>query len=150
MTHLTLEQISSQIDEQLPESDRVLASEHLQDCESCRSEFNRMMMVREAIKDLPRAAVDPWFADHMEAMVMGEVGVDRQWLGPERIAARAVVGLAVLVVGLLIGFLLKTETPMSVSERNLALGSTDSSTQILMSVAELSKDDLLLATMTGE
>lgn len=150
MRHVTLEQISSHIDEALPASDHEFVTQHLRGCDACRMEYDRMMAIRTSIKDLPNETVDPWFAEHMEMLVMGEAGVDRQWLGPERIAARAVVGLAVLVVGLLIGFLLETKTPLSVSERNLAMGSTDSSTQILMSMAELSKDDLLLATMTGD
>jgi hypothetical protein len=86
----------------------------------------------------------------METLVMGEEGTDRQWIVPERIAARTVLGLAVIVVSLLIGLLFKSDAPLTVSERNLALGTTDSSTQILMSFSELSKDDLLLAAMTGE
>ena len=150
MKHLTMEQISSHVDERLPDQDRRVLMDHVKGCTACRSEIQRITALRQLIKDLPVIAIDPWFADQMENLAMGEEGVDRLWLGPERVAAHAVMGLAVIVAGLLIGLLLQTEAPLTVSERNMALGSTDTSTQLLMSFSELSKDDLLMSTMTGE
>ncbi|MEK6650878.1 MAG: hypothetical protein AABY75_07870 [Bacteroidota bacterium] len=150
MTHLTEERISAYVDGAMTIEERQSAAGHVVDCTTCSAAVRQLHTMRGLIRSLPVADPDPWFADRMEALAMGEERVDLLWLGPERVAARAVVGLALLVAGLVLGLVLRTDTPPTVPERYLALGVGDTTSQLLLSASELSTDDVLLAAMAGE
>lgn len=148
MNHPRPEDLSAYLDGGVtPEEHRAVAA-HLATCASCA----RVVQGHNAVRDLLRSAApvepEPWFAERMESMVAGEEDEVERWSGPERVAARAVFALAVIVLGMTLATAFRQEGPLPTVDRLLAGGNSDTTT--LLASSELTRENLLQATIVGE
>jgi anti-sigma factor RsiW len=148
MNHPRAEDLSAFADNALsPDQHRSIA-DHVASCAACADEVRSWTSMRELIRSTPPVEPEPWFAERMEGMVTGEEAEVERWAGPERVAARAVFGLAVLVLALVLSMSFRQETPAPSVDRVLAGGSDDST--VMLASSELTRENLLQATIVGE
>lgn len=148
MNHPRPEDLSALIDGALPESQRRQIADHLSTCGRCREAVQEWESLRTAIRSTPTVDPEPWFAERMEAMVAGEEAQEERWAGPERVAGRAVFGLTMIVLGLLLALTFRREGSSSTVDRLFASGSGDSTA--LLASSELTRENLLQATIVGD
>ncbi|MCU0454581.1 MAG: zf-HC2 domain-containing protein [Bacteroidetes bacterium] len=148
MNHPRPEDLSAYVDRTLPVSQVRSIADHVAACGPCREMVQGWESLRAAIRSVPVVEPEPWFAERMEAMVAGEEADVERWAGPERVAGRAVFGLAVIVLGLLLAMSFRQEATAPPVDRMFALGSGDSTT--LLASSELTRENLLQATIVGE
>lgn len=148
MNHPRPEDLSAYVDGGVSASEHRAIAAHVSTCASCA----RLVQSWEAVRDLVRSAApvepEPWFAERMESMVAGEEADVERWSGPERVAARAVFALAVIVLGLTLATTFRQEGTVPTIDRMLAVGNGDTTT--LLASSELTRENLLQATIVGE
>lgn len=148
MNHPRPEDLSAYVDGGVtPEEHRAVAA-HLATCASCAKVVRGYDSVRALVRSAVPVEPEPWFAERMESMVAGEEEEVERWSGPERVAARTVFALAVIVLGLTLATAFRPEGPLPTVDRLLAGGNGDTTT--LLASSELTRENLLQATIVGE
>jgi anti-sigma factor RsiW len=148
MNHPRPEDLSAYVDDGVAPADHRAIADHLATCVVCVEVVRRYLALRTLLQSNPAVEPEPWFAERMEAMVAGEVADVERWTGPERVAARAVVALALVVLGLTLATTLRQEGAPPTVDRMLAVESGDTTT--LLASSELTRENLLQATIVGE
>ncbi len=148
MNHPRPEDLSAYVDGALTAVQLRAIADHVSTCPTCARSVRDWETMRNVIRSAAAVEPEAWFAERMEAMVMGEEAELERWLGAQRVAAQAVIGLAILVLGLAAMLTLRPSTASNGAERLLAVGSGDST--LLMASSELTRENLLQATIVGE
>jgi predicted anti-sigma-YlaC factor YlaD len=141
--------VSSFIDGEVSEKERIIVRDHIKTCAECREFVNEINEVRKRIKSIAGPDLLPGFSAHVRNLSIQEDLQSEQWLGIEHLARNTVFAIAVVIIGLFIVVDYKTEPSAGISEALIDGSGSDSlAAQVLLNSNELSKNDLLYAVMT--
>ena len=141
--------LSSFIDEEVSESDRLTVTAHLNSCPECRTIMNELMTIKHNVHTAGDIDLPYGFAHSLTRSLHHKQDVMKSWLGIEQSAQRLVFGLAVVVL-IIVGLtsFIQNEEASSVEHYANEFVSDSGSTAVLMKRGSISNDDVLIAVLT--
>lgn len=141
--------LSSFIDEEVSESDRLIVTAHLASCPDCKNTMNEMMTIKRSVHTAGDYDLPYGFAHSLTRSLHHKQDVALSWLGIEQSAQRLVFGLAVVVLMIvgLTSFKQNEETSSAEHYVNGLVADTGS-TEMLMKRSSISNEDVLIAVLT--
>ncbi len=141
--------VSSFIDNEVDEDEKLLVLEHLHKCQECRKFVDQVKQMKEAIGSIENVQLSPGFAGRVNKIITGQEDLVEQWTGIEHLARNAVFAIAVLVLALFYITRYNEESTPGISEILIDSSGRDSvATHVLLGRDELSKGDFLYAVMS--
>jgi anti-sigma factor RsiW len=141
--------LSSFIDDEVSESERLTVKAHLDSCPECKITVTQLMTIKRNVHTAGDFDLPYGFAHVLIRSIHHKQDVSMSWLGIEQSAQRLVFGLAIVVL-MIVGLtsFKKSEEPSSAEHYVNGLVADTGSTEVLMKRNSISNDDVLIAVLT--
>jgi anti-sigma factor RsiW len=148
MTHLEAnEMLQALFDGELDSNCAREVQVHVDGCPQCRNVITSWSLVRTAIRASASTDCSPAFAAELREMVLLEQDAISVWSSIEPLARRMVMGLAVIVLLLTVFVWTGNEEITHLTTALSIVPADTSSSGMLLQSQELTKSDVLLATL---
>ena len=141
--------VSSYVDGEVTDNEKAIAISHLEACSECRQFIKQAKLIREEICAMGEVKLANSFAARVAHSVERRDEQTIEWLGIEPLARNTFILLAGIVIVMFFLTSFNNDAASTMNDQLLSRITTNSlSTNILLQQNNLSKSDLLYATIT--
>ena len=141
--------VSSYVDGEVNDNEKTVAISHLEACSECRQFVKQVKLIHEEICAMDEVKLANSFAARVAHSVERRDEQTIEWLGIEPLARNTFILLAGIVIVMFFLTSFNNDAASAMNDQLLSRITTNSlSTNILLQQNNLSKSDLLYATMT--